>query len=156
MLPIFHGVNNENPYKHLDEFEEMCSTVKMAQFSDEALHLKLFPFSLKDRAKHWLNTLPAGTVTTWDRMKMEFLKQYFPISRTNTIRKAITSFGQLVGEQFHQSWERLKELIRICLHHQVPKWQLVQSFYDGLVEEVQQMVDSSCGGTFMMKSEDEV
>ena len=52
MLPIFHGVENENPYKHLDEFKEMCSTVKMAQFSDDALRLKLFPFSLKDRAKH--------------------------------------------------------------------------------------------------------
>ena len=48
MLPVFHGVENENPYKHLDEFEEMCSTVKMAQFSDDALRLKLFPFSLKD------------------------------------------------------------------------------------------------------------
>ena len=30
MLPIFHGVDNENPYKHLDEFKEMCSTMKMA------------------------------------------------------------------------------------------------------------------------------
>ena len=101
MLPIFHGVNNENPYKHLDEFEEMCSNVKMAQLSDEALHLKLFPFSLKDHDKHWLNTLPAGTVTTWDQMKAEFLKKYFPISRTNTIRRAITSFSQWVGEKFH-------------------------------------------------------
>ena len=72
MLPIFHGVDNENPYKHLDEFEEMCSTMKMAQFSDEALRLKLFPFSLKDHAKHWLNTLPIGTVTTWERMKVKF------------------------------------------------------------------------------------
>ena len=52
MLPIFHGVDNDNPYKYLDEFEEMCSTMKMSQFYDEALHLKLFPFSLKDRAKH--------------------------------------------------------------------------------------------------------
>ena len=65
------------------------------------------------------------------------------------------SFGQLEGEQFQQSWERLKELIRICPHHQVPKWHLVQSFYDGLAEGVHQMVDSSFGGTFMMKIEDE-
>ena len=49
----------------------------------------------------------------------------------------------------------MKELIRIYPHHQVPKWQLVQSFYDGLAEGVRQMVDSSCGNTFMMKSEDE-
>ena len=89
----------------------MCSTVKKAQFSDEAFHLKLFPFSLKDHAKDWLNTLLAGTVTTWERMKAEFLKRYFPISRTNTIRKAITSFSQVEGEQFHESWDYLNELI---------------------------------------------
>ena len=52
MLPIFHGVDNEIFYKHLDEFEEMCSTVKMTQFFDEALRLNLFPFSLEDHAKH--------------------------------------------------------------------------------------------------------
>ena len=73
-LPIFHRINNENPYMHLDEFEEMYSTMNMTQFSDEALCLKLFPFFLKDHAKHWLNTLPASTVTTWDRMKVKFLK----------------------------------------------------------------------------------
>jgi hypothetical protein len=31
----------------------------------------------------------------------------------------------------------------------------VQSFYDGLTEPYRQMVDASCGGTFMLKSEDE-
>ena len=98
MLPIFHGIHKKNPYKHLDEFEEIYSTVKITQFSYDALHLKLFPFSLKDCAKHWLNTLPASTITTWDRMKADFLKQYFPISRMNTIRKVITIFGQLEGE----------------------------------------------------------
>ena len=88
-------------------------------------------------------------------MKAEFLKRYFPISRMNTIRKAIIIFGQIEGEQFHQSWEHLKELIRICPRHQVPKLQLIQIFYDGLVEGFWKMVESSCGGTFMTKSEDE-
>jgi hypothetical protein len=29
MLPSFHGLNNEDPYKHLDEFLEICSTIKL-------------------------------------------------------------------------------------------------------------------------------
>ena len=99
-LPIFYGEDIEHPYKHLDEFEEICSTVKLAQFSDEALRLKNFPFSLKDRAKQWLSTLPVGTITTWEHMKAEFLKRYFLISRTNTIRKVITSFGSLRESNF--------------------------------------------------------
>jgi hypothetical protein len=36
-----------------------------------------------------------------------------------------------------------------------PKWQLVPCFYDGLTELHRQMVDASCGGTFMLKSEDD-
>ncbi|GAV75739.1 LOW QUALITY PROTEIN: hypothetical protein CFOL_v3_19215, partial [Cephalotus follicularis] len=56
---------------------------------------------------------------------------------------------------FHESWERLKDLIQKCPYHTVPKWQLVQCFYDGLTAQNRQMVDASCGGTFMHNSEDE-
>ncbi|GAV64377.1 hypothetical protein CFOL_v3_07895, partial [Cephalotus follicularis] len=56
---------------------------------------------------------------------------------------------------FHESWERLKELIRKCPHHAFPKWQFVQCFSDGLTAQNKQMVDASCGGTFIHKNEDE-
>ncbi|GAV88396.1 hypothetical protein CFOL_v3_31819, partial [Cephalotus follicularis] len=56
---------------------------------------------------------------------------------------------------FHESWEGLKDLNRKCPYHVIPKWQLVQCFYDGLTAQNRQMVDASCGGTFMHKSEDE-
>jgi hypothetical protein len=49
----------------------------------------------------------------------------------------------------------MKDLLRKCPHHAVPKWQQVQCFYDGLTEPHRQMVDASCGGTFMLKSEDD-
>ena len=29
ILPSFYGLSNEDPYKHLDEFFEICSTVKI-------------------------------------------------------------------------------------------------------------------------------
>ena len=57
------------------------------------------------------------------------------------------------GEQFHETWERLRDLLQQCPHHQVPDWQLVQTFYYGLTEPHRQMVDSSCGGTFMSKND---
>ena len=89
-------------------------------------------FSLKDKAKHWLNTLEPNSITTWAQLQQEFLKKYFPRGKTNQFRRAITTFAQLDGEQFHESWERLRDLIRKCPHHAVPKWQLVQAFYEGL------------------------
>jgi len=155
MLPSFYGLNNEDPYKHIDEFLEICSTIKMHGFSEDALRMRLFLFSLKEKAKHWLKSLEPNIVTSWTQMQQDFLKKYFPIGRTNQIRKTITSFSQFEGEQFHETWERLKDLLRKCPHHAVPKWQLVQCFYDGLTEPHRQMVDASCGGTFMLKSENE-
>jgi hypothetical protein len=56
MLPSFYGLNNEDLYKHLDEFLKFCSTIKLHGFSEDALRMRLFPFSLKDKAKHWLKS----------------------------------------------------------------------------------------------------
>lgn len=88
-------------------------------------------------------------------MQHEFLKKYFTIGKTNQIRRDITSFSQIEGEPFHETWERMNDHLRKCPYHVVPKWQLVQCFYDGLTEPHRQMVDASCGGTFMLKSEDD-
>ena len=47
MLPSFYENINEDPYKHLDEFLEICSTIKIQNFIDDALRLILFSFHLK-------------------------------------------------------------------------------------------------------------
>jgi hypothetical protein len=101
MLPSFYGLNNEDPYKHIDEFLEIYLTIKMHGFSKDALRMRLFPFSLKEKAKHWLKSLEPNIVTSWTQMQQEFLKKYFPIGKTNQIRKTIIGFSQLQGEQFH-------------------------------------------------------
>ena len=154
MLPNFYGNTNEDPYRHLDDFLEICSTVRIPNYSEDALKMTLFQFSLKDKAKHWFRTLEIPP-TTWELLQREFLKKYFPIGKTNQIRRSLTNFSQAEREQFHETWERLKDLMRQCPHHHVPRWQLVQSFYDGLTPDFKKMVDASCGGTFMTKSEEE-
>jgi len=144
MLPSFYGLDNEDPYKNLDEFLEICLTMRLQNISEDALRMRLFPFSLKDKEKYWLNSLETNSITSWAQMQHEFFKKYFTIGKTNQIRKSITGF-----------WDRMKDLLRRCPHHVVPKWQLIQCFYDGLIEPHRQMVDASCGGTFMLKSEDD-
>jgi hypothetical protein len=54
LLPTFHGLELENPYLHLREFEEVCNTYNDLNCSMNTIRLKLFPFSLKDKAKTWL------------------------------------------------------------------------------------------------------
>ena len=56
MLSSFYGLEFENPFKHVDAFLEICSTVFLNNISDDAFCLRLFPFSLKDKAKAWLDT----------------------------------------------------------------------------------------------------
>jgi hypothetical protein len=54
LLPSFHDLDLENPYLHLREFEEVCNTYNDSNCSMNTITLKLFPFSLKDKAKTWL------------------------------------------------------------------------------------------------------
>jgi hypothetical protein len=155
ILPTFLGFPHENPYDFLSEFQSIFSTIQLTGFTEDALKMRLFVFALKERAKHWFQSLKPDSITSWDQLQQIFLKQYFPIGRTNDTRQAITGITQYQGEPIHETWERLKDLLRSCPHHAVPKWQLVQSFYDGLTESCRSTVDASCGGTFMLKSEDE-
>lgn len=66
LLSSFPGFSNEDPFNHIDEFLTVCSKLKIQNFSNDALKLLQFPFSLKDKAKHWLSTLPAQSITSWE------------------------------------------------------------------------------------------
>nr|GEX32321.1 integrase, catalytic region, zinc finger, CCHC-type, peptidase aspartic, catalytic [Tanacetum cinerariifolium] len=52
----------------------------------------------------------------------------------------------LEGEQFHEAFSRLKELLRTFHHHDILKWELVKVFYDGLDYHSQQFVMATSGG----------
>ena len=69
LLPSFHGLDLENPYLHLREFEEVYNTYNDLNCSMNTIGLKLFPFSLKDKAKTWLQNLMSGSIHAWDEMQ---------------------------------------------------------------------------------------
>ena len=69
LLPSFHGMENENPYTHIQEFEEVCMTFKESATDMELLKLKTFPLTLKDKAKIWLNSLRPRTIRNWGDMQ---------------------------------------------------------------------------------------
>ena len=91
-LPTFYGLENEDPYNHLNNFHAICQTFKYENFSDDDVKLRLFPFSLKDRARSWLNTFPTNNITSWEQMVTKFLNKYFPVHKTNAIRREISEF----------------------------------------------------------------
>ena len=62
LLPKFHGLENEDPNKHLKEFHIVCSSMKPQGVSEEQIKLRAFPFSLEGKAKDWLFYLPSSSI----------------------------------------------------------------------------------------------
>jgi len=79
--------------------------------SNNALRLRLFPFSLKDKAKVWLDT--KTNITTWDELQKKFLKKFFSNGKQTALRRAITTFSQNKNDQLHESWKRFKKLEKV-------------------------------------------
>ncbi|XP_021739782.1 uncharacterized protein LOC110706193 [Chenopodium quinoa] len=53
----FAGSPNDCPVTHIDSFLEKCDTMKLNGVTDDAIRLRLFPFSLRDRAREWFKRL---------------------------------------------------------------------------------------------------
>ena len=83
LLPAFHGMENENPYTHIWDFEEVYTTFKEGAFDMDLLKMKAFPLTLKDKAKIWLNSLRPMTIKNWAELLVEFLK-FFSAQRPTT------------------------------------------------------------------------
>ena len=150
-LVQFGGLSDEDPNAHIASFIEICDTFKINGVSDDAIRLRLFPFSLRDRAKRWLQSLPPGTITTWEALAEKFLFKYFPPSKTAKLRNDISSFMQMDDESMYDTWERYKDLLRCCPHHGLPVWLQVLTFYNGLNLTTKQMVDAAAGGSLSNK-----
>ena len=121
--------------------------------SDDAIRLKLFPFSLKEKAKHWLISEPPDSITSWDDLSNKFLARFFSPAKAAKLRIEISSFYQYEGESFYEAWERFKDLLRKCPHHSFTKWMQVHHFYNGLSRPTRTLINASTGGAIMGKNE---
>src|SRR5262249_8715827 len=99
----FGRLSTEDPNTHIASFLEICDTFKSNKVSDDALRLRLFPFSLRDRAKAWLNTLPNGSIVTWDGLAEKFLTKYFSPSKTTKLRNDIATYTLVESKSLYEA-----------------------------------------------------
>nr|GEZ99331.1 hypothetical protein [Tanacetum cinerariifolium] len=114
----FHGHENDNPHTHISNFKRMTATLKYRDVPNDANNLTLFPYSLEDRARIWYEKEPPNSILTWEDLVNKFFNQFFPPSKTTHLKNEISRFTQRFDETFSEAWDRFKELLRACSHHE--------------------------------------
>ena len=149
LLPTFHGLDSENPYVHIREFEEVVATFHSQPNAIESSRLRLFPFSLKDKAKSWLYSLRPRSIRSWEQMTRVFFNKYFSHHKTTSLRRQILTFSQKNNQTLYQVWERFKDLLNMCPHHGYENWCVVSYFYERLICRERQFIEMMCNGEFL-------
>ncbi|CAL2252689.1 unnamed protein product [Prunus armeniaca] len=152
ILPTFRGLPNEDANIHIAKFVVGCKNILIRGFSAEAIKLRLFPFTLKDKAETWLFTLPANSITTWQQLHTKFLNKYYPASKTLNYKREILTFTQKPNEEFHEAWERYTEMYIKCPHVNIDSDTQMNIFFDGLNPTSKSHVNASAGGSLSNKS----
>ena len=86
----FCGKPNEDSNSYLQNFLELCDIVVILGFATDVIKLRLFPFSLLGKAKQWF--YKEKDIDTWDKCSKAFLAKFFPLGKTNALRRRISSF----------------------------------------------------------------
>lgn len=148
----FGGKATEDPNAHLSAFLDICDTIKINGVSNDIIRLRMFGFSLRDRAKDWYKTLDRSTISTWVQMCQIFLAKYFLPSKAQKIIAEITHFSQHSDESIYEAWERYKDTLRRCPQHGFSEEQQITNFYSGLTHSTKRMVDASAGGCLVNRT----
>ena len=100
LLPVYQGVDYENPFSFMRDFEDVCSAFLSTGSPLHIIYMVLFPLSLKEKAKIWFHSLAPNSIFTGEDMRNEFLNKFSPPARTNALMQAIQNFSEKTGEPF--------------------------------------------------------
>ncbi|KAK8690564.1 hypothetical protein V6N13_074096 [Hibiscus sabdariffa] len=97
----FGGSHHEDARKHIHAFLDVCDSFRQQGVHENVLKLKLFPYSLRDRARAWLTGVPAGSMESWVDLCRSFLMRYNPPNMHIQLRNDIASFRQADDESIY-------------------------------------------------------
>jgi len=151
----FGGGSSEDPMNHLRKVELVSKLIKLNGVTQDAISMRLFPFSLRGKALSWYERLNSSSIVSWNDLCNAFLGEFYPPSLYMHYRSELTNFRRKASETLYESWERYKDLIDKCPNHQMPKWLLVQTFYRSCPSDEKSTLDASANGSLMRLHEDE-
>ena len=146
---------SEDSNEHLGRFVMMENTVKLNGVIPDVIKLQLFPFSLRDVAATWFDSLLVGTVNTWEELVEAFMSIFFPPALTVERRGEIIMFKKGEDESFYTAWERFKRLLKRCPMHGIDLTTQMDIFYHAMNYTSKGIIDAyDCGG-FKRRSAEE-
>ncbi|GMI75636.1 hypothetical protein HRI_001232900 [Hibiscus trionum] len=147
----FSGAATEDAMEHLKAFQEICGSFRVPGVNPEILRLRLFPHSLRDRAKTWWNKLMSGSIRTWADLTREFLSRFNPSHLSERLRNEIATFQQEDDEPMHEACDIFTTLLRNCPMHGISVWNQVTKFYNAANLQTRMRIDSATNGLLLDK-----
>ena len=81
----------------------MANTVKLNGVRPEVIKLQLFPFSLRDVAATWFDSLLVGSVNSWEELVEAYMSKFIPPTLTSERRGEIIVFNQREDESLYNA-----------------------------------------------------
>ena len=72
----YTGHPSEGPTEHMGRFMRMENTVKLNGVIPEVIKLQRFPFSLRDVATTWFESMPYGSVDNWEDLGEAYMSRF--------------------------------------------------------------------------------
>ncbi|GJW44655.1 reverse transcriptase domain-containing protein [Tanacetum coccineum] len=148
----FDGRIKTDPHKHVNKFLRICDMFKYRDTKNEVVCLMMFPLSLTGEAKIWLDGLNEGTIENWNELRTLVISQFFPPALFDQLLEEIRSFSQHENETLTDAWLRMKELLRNCHGHNLPKGNIIKIFYHDLIKATQKALNAAADGIFLYKT----
>ncbi|XP_027368194.1 uncharacterized protein LOC113874171 [Abrus precatorius] len=124
----FYGLISDDPNLHISNFLQLCDTIRINGVSEDAIRLRLFPFSLRDKAAKL-----RGEITS-------FMQQE----------------GETLYEAWERYKELLRRFPHHCIPEWMQlEWMQLETFYNGMNPATRTMIDAAAGGSLNTKSLEE-
>ncbi|GJZ92680.1 hypothetical protein Tco_0664745 [Tanacetum coccineum] len=98
----FSENKNDVAHEHVERVLDIVSFFNIPRVSHDAVMLRVFPVTLTEAAKRWVDCLSPGTVDSWDLLKKAFIQRYCPPSKTVKQLEKIHNFKQEGDKTLYQ------------------------------------------------------
>jgi hypothetical protein len=145
----FAGGLDENPYKHLQDFEEIFATLMISGMNHETLKWKTFPFSLTGWTKQWYKLHVSSCHGSWVILNDQFCFAFFPLSKIIDHHNEVLNFAQKEGGSLGAAWSRYNQHALLSPELFIPDAMFMQHFMHGLGIESTEYLDMTSEGVFV-------